>query len=43
MTTATVILISLIINTKIAIILIEITKSDYHNNNNNSNNNNNKI
>ena len=44
MTTATVIITSLIINIKIAIIIIEITKNDYHdnNNNNNSNNNNNK-
>ena len=43
MTTATVIITSLIINIKIAIIIIEITKSDYHNNDNNSNNNNNNI
>ena len=40
MTTVTVIIISLIANIKITIIIIEITKNDYHNNNNNSNNNN---
>ena len=45
MTTATVIIISLIRNIKIAIIVIEITKNGYHknnNSNNNGNNNNNK-
>ena len=41
MTTATVIIISLIINMKIAVIIKEITKNDYHNNNNSNNNNNN--
>ena len=41
MTAVTVIIISLITNIKIAIILIPITKNDYHNNNNNSSNNNN--
>ena len=41
MTAATVIITSLIINIKIAIIIIEITKSGYHNNNNSNNNNNN--
>ena len=41
MTAVTVIIISLITNIKIAIILIPITKNDYHNNNNSSNNNNN--
>ena len=37
----TVIIISLITNIKIAIIVIAITKNDYHNNNNSNNNNNN--
>ena len=41
MTAATVIIISLITNIKIAIILIAITKNDYHDNNNSNNNNNN--
>ena len=41
MTAATVIIISLIANIKIAIILIAITKNDYHDNNNSNNNNNN--
>ena len=41
MTAVAVTIISLITNIKIAIIMIEITKNDYHNNNNNSNNNNN--
>ena len=41
MTTVTVIIISLITNIKIKIIMIEITKNDYHNNNNSNNNNNN--
>ena len=41
MTTATVIIISLIINTKIAIIIIEISKNGYHNDNKSNNNNNN--
>ena len=41
MTTVTVIIISLITNIKIAIIIIEITKNDYHNNNNSNNNNSN--
>ena len=40
MTAVTVIIISLITNIKIAIILIPITKNDYHNNNNSNNNNN---
>ena len=40
-TAATVIIISLIIDIKIAIIIIEITKDNYHNNNSNNNNNNN--
>ena len=38
MTTATVIIISLIRNIKIAIIVIEITKNDFHKNNNSNNN-----
>ena len=42
MTISAVIIISLIINIKIAIKLIEITKNDYHNNNNSTNNNDNK-
>ena len=41
MTTVTVIIISLITNIKIAIIIIEITKNDYHYNNSNNNNNHN--
>ena len=41
MTTATVIITSLIINIKFAIIIIETTKNDYHNSNNSNNNNNN--
>ena len=40
MTTVTII-ISLIANIKIAIVIIAITKNDYHNNNSNNNNNNN--
>ena len=41
MTAVTVIIISLITNIKVAVIMISITKNDYHNNNNSSNNNNN--
>ena len=41
MTTATVVIISLLTNIKIAIIIIVITKNDYHNGNNGNNNNNN--
>ena len=41
MRTVTVIIISLITNIKIAIIMIAITKNNYHNNNSNNNNNNN--
>ena len=41
MTAVTVIIISLITNIETAIILIAITKNDYHNNNNSNNNNNN--
>ena len=40
MRAVTVIIISLITNLKIAILVIAITKNDYHNNNNNNNNNN---
>ena len=39
MTTVTVIIISLITNIKIAIIIIEITKNDYHNESTNNSNN----
>ena len=38
MRAVTVIIISLITNLKIAILVITITKNDYHNNNNNNNN-----
>ena len=41
MTAVTVIIISLITNIKVGIIMIAITKKDYHNNNNSNNNSNN--
>ena len=41
MTIVTVIIFSMITNIKIAILIIKITKNDYHNNNNINNNNNN--
>ena len=41
MRAVTVIIISLITNLKIAILVIAITKNDYHNNNNNNNSSNN--